>query len=37
MGKLFGCVHIDIECENISVSAAIRVGGGGWGVILSTK
>ena len=25
VGKLFGCVDIDIECKNISTSADIRV------------
>ena len=34
MGKLCGCVDIDIECKNIPILADIT---GGGGVILSTK
>ena len=39
VGKSFGFVDIDIECQNISILA--NIGGRGWGggslVILSTK
>ena len=40
MGKSLGCVGINIECKNISISADNGWGGGGGGggrLILSTK